>query len=52
MKTSKLLTLDIEIAMKLTHIDNASALVNKLLTEYFAYNEGKKKSDDTTSEQT
>lgn len=35
MKTSKLFTIDTEIAEKLSNIDNSSALVNELLCEYF-----------------
>ena len=55
MKTSVTYTIDVENAAKLQQIDNASGLVNKLLTEYFSYSSGKKKSDTSeigTSEAT
>lgn len=42
MKTSKLFTIDIEIAERLTTIDNSSALVNELLGEYFRVRSGKR----------
>lgn len=35
MKTSKLFTIDVELAERLTRMDNASALINNLLKEYF-----------------
>lgn len=35
MKTSKLFTIDTELAERLSKIDNASALINQLLNEYF-----------------
>lgn len=38
MKTSKLFTIDTEIAEELKQIDNASMLVNDLLHDYFAIN--------------
>lgn len=36
MKTSKLFTIDTELAEKLSKYDNASALVNSLLYDHFA----------------
>lgn len=51
MKTSKLFTIDVEIVQKLQQEDNASALVERLLKEYFTFTgDGKKKSPNSEGE--
>lgn len=47
MKTTKIFTLDVELAEKLQQESNASALVNRLLNEYYSMFSGKKKSDSS-----
>ena len=42
MKVHKIFTVDLEIAKELEQVKNASALVNKLLTEHFNYQDNPK----------